>query len=107
LIFHVITGACSSLSRLMVTSRRSTAPTVTELYQANSPLPASRGAMPRLRVTLENFRRPGCLWVENWGSAPPRYSTTSASMVRPLTSEKFEVCSSSPQLTAKWRVVIG
>src|SRR5262245_54610225 len=107
LIFHVMTGSPSSLRRLTVTSRRSTAPMEIELYQSNSPLPASAGAMPRLSVTLPNLRRPGCLCVENWGSAPPRYSTTSASIVRPLTSEKLDVCCSSPQLTVKCRVVIG
>ena len=63
--------------------------------------------MPRLRVTLENFFSPGILRVLSWGSAPPRYSTTSASTVRPLTSEKLEVFWESPQLTAKCSAVMG
>ena len=61
------------------------------LYHSKRPLPASAGAMPRFMVTFENFLSPGCFRVLSWGSAPPRYSTTSASIVSPLTSEKLEV----------------
>ncbi len=77
------------------------------MYHSKRPLPASAGAMPRLSVTLPNFFSPGCLRVDSCGSAPPRYSTTSASMVRPLTSEKLEVFCESCQLTAKCSVVKG
>jgi len=90
-----------------VTSRRATLPALIVLYQSNKPLPASAGTMPRLRVTLPNFFRPGCLRTDSALSAPPRYSTTSASMVSPLTSEKFDVFCESPQLTSKCRVVRG
>src|SRR5215210_1033290 len=102
---QLITGLCSSLSRLIVTERRSTSPDWMVFHQSQKPF--SAGTMPRLSVTLPYLRSPGILRTVSDTSSPDRYSIGSLSSVSPLTSEKLTVLFASPHLTVKWRAVNG
>src|SRR5581483_11974672 len=101
--FQVMTGVCSSLSRLTTRSRRSTVLSLTvdsQLAKSLSPL-----TTPRLQVRLENLRSPGILIDEYSGKEPSRYSIAWFSCVRPVTSENPTRV--PPHCTVKWKTGSG
>src|SRR3954468_8049164 len=101
--FHTITGWCSSLSRLITRSRRSTLLSLTVLSHLKKSL--SLLITPRFMVTLLNLRRPGILIDEYSGNEPSRYSIAWFSWVRPETSENPTRV--PPHSTVKWNTGSG
>src|SRR6185503_19849113 len=96
--FQVNTGTCSSFSRLITRSRRSTVFSLTvESHLKKSLSPAT---MPRFSTMLVNLRSPGILIDEYSGNEPSRYSIAWFSCVRPVISEN--PMRSPPHCTVKW-----